>query len=434
MQRHLIKISDYENSILDGNDGRLKQVAMQNIVRYAEILGAGSLCEVTKATVFCGAHHYLNVCRSDDFDVVFSRMNMASDEILNFDTTYENCFTQSCVSPCDHNEYSPFGQSESFFKKNQHFLERAKQAGVNIAGTCSPYLTGWLPIRGEHFVTTESGVTVVGNSIWGAMGNSDGIEAAFWSAICGRTPKWGNHIQANRAGTHLFQVEPHIGSMLEWDLLGKAIGGKLPTSGIPVVSASFSQVTFDKLRQMMTALAISSNCEICHIVGCTPEARTIADAFQEKNPHDSCLIDGHDIQDAYDAVCDPGEGTIDFVSLGCPHYDIHQIQQTAAMLKGRKIHRDVKFTIWTVYPIKAMADENGYTKIVEDAGGTINCGTCPASIGDDFLGHYDAMVFDSLKQAECIKSATGKTVYYGDTRQCVDAAVEGRFFNRNRYC
>ncbi len=52
-----------------------KQAALQNIVRYAEILGAESLCSVTKATVFCGAHHYLGACKSGDFDLVFFRLN-----------------------------------------------------------------------------------------------------------------------------------------------------------------------------------------------------------------------------------------------------------------------------------------------------------------------------------------------------------------------
>ena len=104
----MVKLSDDENRIIDGEAGKLKQVAMQNIVRYAEILGAQSLCEVTKATVFCGAHHYLDACKSEDFDVVFSRMNMASDEVLTFDTTCNNCYIQSCVSPCDHHAYKPF--------------------------------------------------------------------------------------------------------------------------------------------------------------------------------------------------------------------------------------------------------------------------------------------------------------------------------------
>ncbi len=429
----MLDLSDYEQQLLAGEAGKLKQAAIQNIVRYADTLGAQSLCKVSKATVFCGAHHYLRVCKSDNFDVVFSKMNMASDEVLRFDTTDDNCYVQSCVSPCDHLVCKPFGQTRAFFEKNQHYLDRARQAGVNIVGTCSPYLTGWLPIRGEHFVTTESGVTVIGNSIWGAMGNADGIEAAFWSAICGRTPKWGNHIWEKRAGTHLVQVEASIESMLEWDLLGKAVGEKLSTGSIPVVSGMFSQVTFNKLRQMLTALAISSNSELCHIVGYTPEARTIKDALQGKKERDSCVISNQNIQKAYEAVCEANEGRVDFVSLGCPHYGIDQIKETANYLKGKMIHPDVNFTIWTVYPIKAMADENGYTRTIEDAGGFIHSGTCPASIGDSYLNQYEALVFDSLKQAECVKSATGKKIYYGEAHQCVDAAVSGKWEDTFRW-
>jgi len=188
-------LSDYENRCLDGVHGRLKQVAMENIVRYANIMGAPELCEVTKATVFCGAHNYLSVCPTDDVHKVFSKMNLAQDEVIPFNATYEPCYIQSCVAPCDQYQYEPFGQSRAFFARNKAYLDQARAAGVNIVGTCAPYLTGWLPIQGEHFVTTESGVTVIGNSLWGAMGNSDGIEAAFWSAICGRTPKGGKHVK-----------------------------------------------------------------------------------------------------------------------------------------------------------------------------------------------------------------------------------------------
>ena len=73
-----VSLSDEEKRMLDGEAGRLKQVAIRNILRYAQILGADSLCRVTEATVFCGAHHYLNACRSEDFDTVFSRMNTAT--------------------------------------------------------------------------------------------------------------------------------------------------------------------------------------------------------------------------------------------------------------------------------------------------------------------------------------------------------------------
>lgn len=428
-----MRLSDDEKRMLGGKTGRLKQVAMQNIIRYADILGARELCEVTKATVFCGSHNYLSVCQSDDIHEVFSRMNLAVDEIIPFDQTDDNCYVQSCVTPCDQYQYKPFGQTEAFFQKNTQFLEQAKKAGVNIAGTCSPYLTGWLPIRGEHFVTTESGVTVTGNSIWGAMGNSDGIEAAFWSAICGRTPKWGNHIQANRAGTHLIEVTASVQSLVEWNLLGKAVGVNMPAGGIPVIKGDFPNVNFNKLRNFCTTLAISSNCEMCHVVGYTPEARTVADAFQGKTPPDALVIDDQGLESVYESVCDRGAGEIDFVSLGCPHYDIDQIRRTAAYIKGKKVNPNVHFMVWTVYPIKSMADENGYTEIIEAAGGHIYTSTCPSTIGEVFLKNYDGFVFDSLKKAGSIKNMTNSRVFFGDANRCVDAAVRGRWEESDRW-
>ena len=58
----MIQLTKEEQDILDGREGRLRQTALENIVRYAQVLGAEKLCKVTKATVFCGNHNYLNVC------------------------------------------------------------------------------------------------------------------------------------------------------------------------------------------------------------------------------------------------------------------------------------------------------------------------------------------------------------------------------------
>jgi predicted aconitase len=429
----MVHLSAAEERVLAGAEGRLKQLCMENIVRYAEILGAEDLCEVTKATVFCGAHNYLGVCGSEDFHEVFSRMNLAVDEVVPFDQVYGSCTIQSCVAPCEQYLHEPFAQSEAFFRKNAHYLEEARKAGVTIAGTCAPYLTGWLPVRGEHFVTTESGVTVMGNSIWGAMGNSDGIEAAFWSAICGRTPRWGKHLEANRRATHRIEVRADLPGLVEWDLLGRAVGVQLPSGAVPVFNGSFGRVTFQKLRALCTTLAISSNCEMCHVVGYTPEARSVEDALRGGDEEGTIEVEPGSLREAYASVCDPGGGAVDFVSLGCPHYDVEQIKRAADYLGGRKVHAGVHFMIWTVYPIKAMADENGYTQIIEEAGGHIYTSTCPGTIGEVFLMKYSGFVFDSLKQAGSVKSMVDGPVYFGDFRRCVDAAVAGRWEEAHRW-
>ena len=78
----MIHLTEEEQEILDGKQGKLRQTALENIVQYARVLGAEKLCKVTKATVFCGSHTYLGVCKSKDFHEVFSRMNLARDEWL----------------------------------------------------------------------------------------------------------------------------------------------------------------------------------------------------------------------------------------------------------------------------------------------------------------------------------------------------------------
>ncbi len=429
----MVQLSEEEKRILEGVQGRLRQVAMANIVRYAEILGAEELCEVTKATVFCGAHNYLEVCTAKDFHEIFSRMNLAIDERVQFDATHPVCHVQSCVAPCDQYSYAPLQQSREFFQKNSHYLEEAKKAGVTIAGTCAPYLTGWLPVMGEHFVTTESGVTVIGNALWGAMGNADGIEAAFWSAICGRTPRWGNHVLENRRGTHRVQVNAALNSILDWDLLGMAVGSKMVPGAVPVVHGKLPAPTFNKLRQFCTSLAITSNCEMCHIIGITPEARTIENAFHGQPAAGDECISNAELAAAYDAVCDESEAEVSLVSLGCPHYDIDQIKQVAAALDGIKISANVHFMVWTVYPIKCMADENGYTEVIERAGGHIYTSTCPTTIGATLLDSHSAMVFDSLKQAASVKSCVAGKIFAGDTTRCIQAAVSGRWQEEMRW-
>lgn len=430
----MLKLTNYEQEILDGKCGRLKQVAMENVVSYANVLSAEELCEITKATVFCGAHNYLNVCKSNDPDEVFSKMNLGKDnEIIKFDTTYENCYVQSCVSVCDQYSYEPFNQSKELFEKNQKFIDIARDAGVTIAGTCSPYLTGWLPIKGEHFVTTESGVTIIGNSIWDACCNSDGIEAAFWSAICGRTPKWGFHLEENRRATHHVKIETNLDTITDWDILGKALGKKLPAKCIPVISGNFNNVNFNKLRQFMTSLTINSDCKMCHVAGITPQARTVEDAFKGNKCQGELTVTHADMIESYNEVCSLGSADIDFVSLGCPHYDIDRIKKVSQYLKNKKIHKNVHFMIWTVYPIKYMSDINGYTKIIEEAGGYIYTSTCPGTIGSVFLKNYKNLVFDSLKKSISVKNMIDNDVFYGDTDKCLEAAITGRWEKTNRW-
>jgi hypothetical protein len=85
----------------------------------------------------------LEAIDSEDYDEIFSRMVQCSDKTYQLDRFSEECFSQTCVGPCDHYCYEPVNLSREVFEKNRKFLELTKDAGVNIVGSCTPYLSGF---------------------------------------------------------------------------------------------------------------------------------------------------------------------------------------------------------------------------------------------------------------------------------------------------
>ena len=420
----ILHLSDEEQGLLDGKGGPLKRKALEFIVTYAKVLGAESLCRVSKAHLFCGAHHYLKAVHSTDMDEVMSEMWFSSSEKIPFDGV--GCFSQSDCSPIDHLNWSKMGYSEEEFLENERYLEKCLQAGVHLVGSCVPYMTGFIPLRGEHYVTTESHAVLMMNSLWGACANADGIEAAFCSAVCARTPLWGMHLPENRKGTHLFDITCKPETLEEWDLLGYAVGLHLPPHSVPILAGNIESSDMVSLKSCFAAMATTSGPELCHIVGVTPEAPNLASCISPSGLKERVEIGARELQKARDILSDKQPGEVDYVSLGCPHYSIDQISEVAKFLKGRTVCPGKTLHVWTALPIKAVADRCGYTHIIEEAGGTVMVGSCPL-VSEKWPQDARAMAFDSAKQAHYIKPLTKSRVYFGSVSDCLDCAISGEW-------
>ena len=227
MQNELT-LTDYEKDMLQGEFGSAKQKALEVVIKYAHALNAKALCEITKAQLFIGAYNYLDAYNSTDIDEIISEMYLNTTE----KTIVENmgCFCQTDATPFDSEYWKELGISRHQFQKNFQIKNRILQAGVSLVGTCASYLCGFIPLMEEHYVSTESHALLLMNSLWGASATAGSIEISVCSAICGRTPLWGNHIKENRKGTHIFRIECNIESVKDWDLLGFAIGSISDTS------------------------------------------------------------------------------------------------------------------------------------------------------------------------------------------------------------
>lgn len=428
----MVKLTEFEQKMLDGEMGAFKQRAMQKIVDYANALGAEELCTVTKATVYLGYHPYLEAVDSDDYDEIFSEMVLCSKNKYHLDKFSDECFSQTCVGPCDHFCYEPINISKEVFDTNRKFLELTKEAGVCIAGSCTPYLSGWIPLRGEHFVSTESSNILFGNSVYGACANADGLEASAWSAICGRTPKWGNHILENRYATHVIDIQCKSETPMDWDIIGHALG-RLLTDGNerPVLTGNFHRPEINRLKKFFSSLATTSGCEICHIVGCTAEAPTLEAALAGHEPKRTIVITQEEYDKSLAMICDEGSADVQMVVLGCPHYTLEEIRDVARMLEGRKVAEGVSLQIWTDLTMQHLAEVNGYAQIIEEAGAHLLNSACPLVCGRTA---YDMVttgfLSDGAKQSHYVHTDLNSKnckVFYGDTESCVEAAIKGRW-------
>lgn len=423
-----MKLTDSDKRILDGKEGPVRQKALEFIVRYAKVIEAEQLCSVTWADLFCGCHGYLDVARSSDFDEVFSVMSLCTLDRVKLDKMDPHCVCYSGVE-ADCTEV-PEQMLMSSDKKalNLSFLSRFVDAGVNLSGNCIPYLTGFIPLMGEHFVSCESSAVLFMNSIWGAMGNGDGIEASFCGAVCGRTPLAGKHLPENRKGTLSVTLEVAPSTTHDWDILGHTIGSQLPPHAVPVLHGPYPRPSSIQLKSFFAALACSAGTEMCHLVGISPEAPNLATALGNKQGVESLVINQKQIDNTVDQLNGHGKQKINYISLGCPHYHIEELRQIGDFFEGKKIHPDTRVEIWTTGPFKYMAERAGYASTIERAGAHLLTGSCPSSRG--YAKEYETVAFDSAKQRYSANQETSAKLFYGSRQECLDSAISGYWEGR----
>lgn len=419
----MLKLTLYEKDMLDGKHGKLKEQAMKKVVEYAEALNASELCEVTMAHIFCGSHGYLKAAGSDDIETVISQMQYCTEEKMPADKFA--CYCQSDCGPMDPENFNKMNVTEAEGNKNIEFLEYYKKQGVNLVGTCVPYMCGFIPLKGEHYVSSESHAVTLMNTMWGACGNSDGLEAGFWAAACGRIPKWGNHIMDNRKGTHVFNIKCRLKNSIDWDLLGYTIGRMLPTHSIPVLNGLKDRPNIFSVKYFFAAMATTAGPEMCHMVGITPEAPDLETALGGNRPVAVFDIEEEDLKESYDILNSGNKSSkIDYISMGCPHYSIEEIRKISEILEGKKVAKDTVLHIWTANPIKETADRCGYTKIIEDSGAVLLTSSCPLT-SDKMPNGTKTAAFDSAKQAHYITPSGRAKVYYGSLEKCLESAISG---------
>jgi predicted aconitase len=424
-----MQLTDAEKGMLDGRKGKATQKAMELLVRYAEALGAERFVDTNNVAGVPGSanpflQNYYKDKSSNEYDAIFSYFDLDSDELVDVpQALVQTCCLQGGADP-DH--WETLNTKPAVFKMYQEREAFAADHGVKILKTCTPYLAGNTPAKGEHCAWMESSAVVYCNSVLGARTNTEGRESTSAAMLTGKIPDWGFHQTEFRFGTHRIDVEVPVESVMDWGMLGYFVGDAVQER-IPVLIGKLGQPDLVRHKHFGAAAASSGGIELYHLVGMTPEAATIEEASGGRTPVEVLTYGRAERQKTYDAInANASDPNVDYVMLGCPHAALEQIGEVCRLLAGRHISANANLWIFTSRAVREQADARGYSKTINDAGGMLMTDTCSA-FAQALPPGTKVAALDSAKQAHYLPAIMNIQAWFGSTADCINAALTGRW-------
>ncbi len=371
-----MQLTSEEQSMLAGQQGPAIRKAMEILVALGAIYGAKEMVKVSSVQIAgvsydnlgeAGLHFLSQMSEGGARTKVLATLNPAGMDVENWQV---------------------LGISPEFAEQQLRVIDAFARMGVVTTCTCTPYLSGNNPHFGEHIAWAESSAVCYANSVIGARTNREGGPSALAAALTGRTPLYGYHQESQRLPDILVEVEEKPAGTHEFGALGKVIGekmGRLKGKKLPFLRG-IAQASVDELKSFCASLATYGGAAMFHMEDITPEAGAAA------LPSESISVSRQELEQAVDSLNDP-DAEIDFISLGCPHLSIVEIQRLAGLLQGRQVTRE--FWVTTSRAVKSIADRVGYSQVIEASGAKFAVDTC--CVVAPIRGRFKTLLTDSAK-------------------------------------
>ena len=397
-----MKLTLEEQYMLNGKYGNAAQKAMEILVTLGEIFNAEFMVDVYGVQIA---------------GVSYANLGEAGLEFLNEMAEDGRVRVLTTLNPAgmDRENWQVLGIDKEFAKNQNRVIDAFAKMGIITTCSCTPYLIGNTPHFGQHLAWAESSAVCYANSVIGARTNREGGPSALASAITGTTPNYGYHLDENRHGQVLTKVNVPVKDTDEFGVLGKIIGDKLVELGkkIPFITG-IPSATIEELKSFCASVATYGGTALFHMEGITPE--------YDRYPKPSDIvfeINQEDLEKTRSELIDDNL-EIDFVSIGCPHASIHEIAKIASLLDGKKVKKE--FWITTARPTKRIADDAGYSKIIEDAGAKFAADTC--CVVAPIKGRFKGIMVDSAKACYYGRAKNKFKVKIGSIEDCIEEAIK----------
>ena len=366
-----------EHALLAGERGPAAQKAMQILANLGRIYGAERMLPVSSVQIAGVSYDNLGEAGL----AWLAEMASGGGRV--------QVFTTLNPAGMDVEDYAALGISEAFAENQRRVLDAFTSMGVVTTCSCTPYLFGNLPRFGDHIAWSESSAVCYANAVLGARTNREGGPSALAAALTGRTPAYGYHLDANRQPTLHVQVTARLHDTPDFGALGKAIGDQMQSAGLSRVPyiTGIEGASLENLKSFCASIATFGGIALFHMPEITPDAGLHAP------PTEQITIHQHTLDSAKSSLTSASSDEIDFLSLGCPHLTLQEIQLIAKGLAGKQVTRE--FWITTSRPVKGMADRMGYTAVIEAAGAKFATDTC--CVVAPIKGRFTALATDSAK-------------------------------------
>jgi hypothetical protein len=249
-----------------------------------------------------------------------------------------------------------------------------KLGGIEAVGGGFGYARNafWYPLFGQNIMVDGTAVTSFFNGVVGARANNMDAIGQHTAAIIGRAPRYGYLTPEGRRGRVLVQVEAKPTNDTDWSVLGYYVGLQLGRHwwDVPVFNdIEPAQVTTDDLVMFCTSLPAYGAVNHFLIVGISPEARTLEEAFSGRKPQQTIRYGAAEKRTIYDRFSTKSREP-DMVTIGGFGVDtsITALYRIARAIEGKKVCDNFPTFVLMNPIVRMAADRAGLTQIIEASG------------------------------------------------------------------
>lgn len=407
-----------EERMLSGEYGEAVREAMRILVTLGDAFDAEHMIPISSVHNTMGS-----VASAGDSALEYLQEMIRKGARFRVSTTVNN-------ASIDLNGWRNLGFPEELAVKQFKFTAAWQALGGVTCHTCTPYLVGNIPSKGDHVSWGEVSAITFVNSVIGARTNREGGYTSLASSIAGRVPLYGYHLDENRRGNVLVEVKAQLKTVSDFGALSYHVG-TMVGDRVPVFSGLRQNPSIGEYKALCAVCGSFNAGALFHIVGMTPEARTMEEAFRGEKPEEKISVNDGDVERAYNSLTTATGGEVDSVCVGCPHCSIEEIEMVANLLRGKKVCDDVKFWVCTAVQTKVMADRMGYTGVIENAGARVVSDTCPVALKDTVVDmRFRIMATNSVQNASYAPWRCGLQIHFGTLQECIEASIKGRWTGR----